>query len=125
MEDGTVRTEVTGAVLYHPTGQKHPRERLASHAYPRIGLGILEKYIVAGLILLDEVVLKQEGIRFTVNYGVTRIRNLADQHPGLGVEPVGRDKVLRNSLVQVLRLTHIYDISLGVIIPVDSGGMWK
>ena len=111
--------------LVDTPGNENPRELVPRHANPRIGLGILQKDVVPGLVLLDEVVLQQEGIRFGVHDGILRIGDLRHQDARLRREPLGRHEILRHPLVQVLRLPHINHIPLGVIIPIDAGGMWK
>ena len=97
-----VGTEISVPMgLVDASGDEHPRELVPGHADPGIGLGILQEDVVAGLVLLDEVVLQQQGIGLRVH------------------------DVLRDPLVQVLRLPHIDDIPRGVIIPVDARGMRK
>ena len=125
MDDAAVRTEISGSVTYHPAGQEDPRKFLGTDTYPGIGLGILEQDIVPGLELLDQVVLQKKGVRLRLDHGIFRIRNLRDHHRSLPRQPLGRHEILRHPLVQVLCLTHINHIPLGVIIPVDTWGMWK
>ena len=125
VEGRAVRPEVTRAVAYELACQINPGERICADTYPRIGLGILEQDVVLWLVLLDKVVFKQQGIGLGVHHGVLGISNLAYQNPGLGIEPGWIDEVLRNPLVQVLGFAYIYHISLGVVVSVDSGGMWE
>ena len=125
VEACAVRAEVTGAVTNKLTGQVNPWEGVGADTDPRIGLGILEQDVVFRFVLLNQVVLKQQGIRLGVHHGVLRVSNLAYQNPGLGIEPGWIDEVLRNPLVQVFGLAYIYHISLGIVVSVDSGGMWE
>ena len=111
--------------LVDAPGDEHPRELVPGHADPGIGLGILQEDVVAGLVLLDEVVLQQQGIGLRVHDGVLRVGDLGHEDACLRGQPLRRHEVLRDPLVQVLRLPHIDDIPRGVIIPVDARGMRK
>jgi len=123
VHDRAVRPEIPGAVLLHAAREEHPRIGLVGDADPGVGLAVLEEDVVMGLVLLDEVVLQQQGVRLAVDHGVLQVGNLAHQDAGLGVEPLRGHEILRHPLVQVLGLAHINHRSLGVIIAVDSGGM--
>ena len=124
MHYGTVGPEI--AVPFHdPAGQVNLRELVSRDAYPRIGLGILQENVVFRPVLLYEIILKKQGVRLGIHHGILRVRNLGNQNPGLGREPLGRGEILGHPLVEILGLAHIYHNPLGVIIPVDSGGMWK
>jgi hypothetical protein len=125
MDDGTVRAEISGTILDHAPGKEDLRELVTGDTYPRIGLRILQKDIVFRLVLLDQVVLKQQGVGFGIHYRVLGIGYLRDKDPCLSVEPGGVHKVLGDSFMQVFRLADINHISLGVIITIDSGGMRK
>lgn len=118
-----VRAEVARAVLLHAPGEEHPRIRLGCNAYPRVGLAVFQEYVVAGLVLLDEVVLQQQGVGLGVNHAVLQVRNLAHQDPGLGVQPLRRHEILRHPLVQVLRLAHIYHLPVGIVVPIHPGAV--
>ena len=78
-----------------------------------------------GLVLLDEVVLEQQRVRFAVHYRILYVRYPCDEQAGFGVQPFGSHEILRHPLVEVLGLAHINDRSLGIVITVDSGGMGK
>jgi hypothetical protein len=125
MNDAAVRTEITGTVTHEPAGQKDPWKLLCTHAYPRISLRVLEEDVVSRLELLDEVVFQQQRIRFGLHYRKFGIGDLRDHDRRLAGKPFCRYEILRDPLVQVLCLTHINDIPLGVIISVDAWGMWK
>ena len=123
MEYATVRSEITGTVLDYTTGKENFRIISCTDAYPRIGLGVFKKDIVSRLELLDEIVFQKQGICFSFNYSIFRISYFRDHHSSLACKPLCRNKILSYPLVQVLGLAHINDIPLGVIIPVDTGGM--
>ena len=119
----TVRPEIPPGALLHPAGDVNPGICVAGDAYPRIGLGILEEYVVLWLVLLNEVVFQQQGVSLGIYHGVLRVRYLGHKYAGFGVEPLRGHEVLRHPLVQVLCLAHIYDLALGVVVAVNSGGM--
>ncbi len=121
----TVGAEIARAVPEHAPCQEDLREFVRSHTYPRIGLGVLEQDIVFGLVLLDEIVLKQQGIRLGIDHRVLCVRDFGDHHRSLARQPLLGHEILRYPLVQILSLTHINHIPLGVIIPVDTRGMRK
>ena len=87
---GTVRPEIPGPVLPQAPGQEHPRIGLRRDAYPGIGLGVLQQYVVLGLILLDEIVLEQQGVGLGIDHRILHVGNLRYQDAGLGVEPLRR-----------------------------------
>lgn len=124
MLDGTVRAEIAGTVMDHLPGQEHTRKGLPCHTYPRIGLGVLQQYVVARFILLDQVVLEEQGVGLTVNDGILDVSNLGYENPGLEIQAVFGHEILRDALVQVLGLAYIDNIPRGVVIAIDPGGMW-
>ena len=125
MNHAAVRTEISGTVLHNPAGEEDTGEFFGSDAYPWICLRVLQQDIITRLELLYKVVFQKQSIRLRLDDGIFRIRNLRDHNRSLAGQSVRRNKILRNSLMQVLCLTHIYDIPLGVIISVDTGGMRK
>lgn len=123
MHYSAVGAEIFRAVLLQTPREVHPRIRLGGDAYPGVGLAVLEKDVIARLVLLYEIVLQQQRIRLAVNHAVLQIRYLAHQDAGFGVESLRRHEILRHPFVDILRLTHIDDIPRGVVIPVNSRGM--
>lgn len=124
MHDRTVRPEIPVS-LHDPPGEIDFRELVPCDAYPRIGLGVLEQDIVLRLVLLDEIVLEQKGVSLSIDHRILRIRYLGHKYPRLRIEPLRGHEILRHALMQVFCLPYIYDNPLGVIIPVNSGGMRK
>lgn len=120
-----VRSEISRAVLYHPSCHEDFRIVIGTDAYPRISLRVFKQYIVFRLILLDKVVLEQQGIGFRIHYGILRISDFGNHYRRFARKTLFRDKILGYTLVEILGFTHINDIPLGVIISVDSGGMRK
>ena len=106
-------------------GDEHPGEIVTGNANPGVGFGILEEDVVLGLVLLDEVVLQQEGIGLGIYHRELGIGNFAHQDARLGVQALRGNKILRHPLVEVLGLAHINNLSLGVIVSIHAGGMGK
>ena len=125
MDHAAVRSEITRAVPYKPSGQKHSWECFRAYAYPRICLGILKEDVVAGLELLYEIVFKQKSVSFGLHYSIFGIGDLRHHHGCLAGKPFCRYEILRDPLMKILCLTHINHIPLGVIIPIDTRGMRK
>ena len=125
MKHAAIRAEIPRTVLDQTAGHIDLREFVGAYADPGIGLRILQEDVVPGLVLLDEVVLQQQGVRLRTDDRELGIGNLRNEDAGLAVEPLGRDEILGNTLVQVFRLAHIDDIPLGVIVTIDTGGMRK
>ena len=98
---------------------------MRTDAYPGIGLGVFQQDVVAWLELLYKIVFKEKGIGFGFYNGVLCVGYLGDHDSRLASKPFSMDKVLCHPLMQVLCLTHINHIPLGVIIPVYARGMWK
>ena len=122
VHDAAVRAKVAVAFLYAP-GDEHLGEVVAGDADPGIRLGILEQNIVLGLVLFDEVVLEEKGVGLGVYYRELGIGNLAHKDAGLGIEPLRGNKILRDALVKVFCLAHVYHFSLGVVVTVYAGRM--
>ena len=126
MHHGTIGAEIPVSLpLFNAPGNEHFGEFIARHTNPGIGLGVLQEDVVAGFVLLDEVVFQQEGIGFTVHHGIRGIGNFRHQDAGFRVQTLRRHKILRHPLVKVFRLSYIDNLSLGVIVSVDTGGMGK
>jgi len=125
MEDRAVWSEVSGPVLDNTAGQEDLREFISGYAYPRIGLGILQQDVVLRLVLLYEVILEQQGVGFGIYHRVLGVRDPGDEQAGLAVEPGRVHEVLGDPFVEVFCLADINHSSLGVIITIDPGGMWK
>ena len=120
-----VGAEIAGTVLYDSACEENLRKYVVADAYPGVGLGVLEQNVVFGLVLFDEVVFQQQRIRLALHHGILGIGYFGDHYRGLAREPLLRDEVLRNSLVQVLGLAHIDDVPVSVIVTVNSALMRK
>ena len=95
---GSVGAVILAAVLEHVPGHEHPGKGLLLDADPGVGLVVLEQHIVFGLVLLDQVVLEQQGICLGSDHDVIDPCDLGHQDTGLaavvGLGEVGRDPLL-------------------------------
>ena len=71
---------------------------------------------------LDHTVLEVERVVLSIDHDVLQVVDLAHQ---VGRTPrlVLLGEIARNSALQVLRLTHIDNRSLGVVVTIDAGGI--
>ena len=122
---GAVWAEIQGAVFLHPSGQENPRVHICTDTYPRIGLRVFQEDVILRLVLFYQIILEQERIGLGIHHGILRIRYLAHQDPGLGIQTLGCHEILRHPFMQILSLTYINNIPFRVIVSIDSGGMWK
>jgi hypothetical protein len=81
------RPQVFRAVADDPPGKKDARERLVPDDDIRIGLVVLQFYIVSGTVMFDQRVFQQKGIMFRIRDGIFYMRNQGNEF--LGLEVVG------------------------------------
>jgi hypothetical protein len=107
-----VGPEEAGAGQRHPAHHQHPRKRLCQrHGDARIALVVGEPDVEARLVLLDEVVLEQEGLRLARHDDRLQVGDLPDQGGPLGrVAGIGTD-VAGHAGAQVLRFAHVQDLA--------------
>ena len=126
MHYAAIRAEIAVALTFFDAARdEHAGELLTGDADPGIGLGVLQQDVVLGFVLLDEVVFQQQGIGLAVHHRELGVGYLGNQDAGFGVQPLRGHEILRHPLVQVLGLAHINHLSLGVIVPINTGGMGK
>ena len=107
-----VRAKVTGPVLLHPPGKRHPGIRIA-HVHPdiRVSLVILEQDIVKRAVQLDQVAFQQQRFQVSTGQHDVEIVYMGDHRGDLG-------RVLRileitpHPVFQVDRLADVNDIAL-------------
>ena len=86
-----------------------------------IGLVVLEKDVVAGLMFLDEGVLEDKGLSFGAHDDILDTADLAHQKAGLRAGYVALE-VATDAATQVLRLPDIDDRALLADVLVAAGG---
>ena len=86
-----------------------------------IGLVVLEKDVVAGLMFLDEGVLEDKGLSFGAHDDILDTADLAHQKAGLRAGYVALE-VATDAATQVLRLPDVDDRALLADVLVAAGG---
>ena len=124
--DVGVGPEVAGTLDAHAPDHEHARERLAQrHGDVRVALVVREADVEAGLVLLDEVVLEQQGLGLVRNDDRLEVGDLANQRRVVGAVRVIRSEVARHPLAQALRLPDVEHFARGVLPEVDAGLVGK
>ena len=119
-----VRTIIGAPFLVDRTGLEDAREGLVGDADGRVGLTVFQQDIIARIVLLDERVLKQQRILLRIHHRITDIVDLTDEH--LRLETIYlRVEVRRDSCFEILRLTHIDDGMILVIVLVAARLFWQ
>ncbi|KAF5039356.1 hypothetical protein DSECCO2_544790 [anaerobic digester metagenome] len=116
-----IRTVVGRAVIDEPSGLENLGERLIGDADDRIALAVLQRDIVSGRVLLDQVVFQHQCLILISGYDVLDAGDFRNQGSRFGA-PVGKE-VAGNPLAQVLGLAHIDDGLLAVPHQVDAAAM--
>jgi len=115
-----VGAEVGRSVADYVAGGEDAREGFFFNADPGEGLIVLERYVVVRAVLLNEVVLEQEGVLFGLHDDVTDVGDPAHQHLHLAAHGVDLGEVGAYPLLQVLGLPHVNDPVLLVEILIHS-----
>ena len=100
-----IGTIVNRPVLYYATCLEHPGERFLGDAYHRIALAVLEQDVVMGVVLLYEVILKDQGLILIAGYDVINRVDLLNKGRCLGIA-VGKE-IRSDAAAQVLGLADI------------------
>ena len=119
-----VGTIISAPFLVDRTGLEDAWEELVGDADGRIGLAVFQQDIIAWIVLLDERVFKQQRILLRIHHRITDIVDLTDEH--LCLETIHfRVEVRRDSRFEILRLTHIDDGMILVIVLVAARLFWQ
>ena len=117
MAVGTIKRAVT---LVDGSGFEYSGEVFSCDANAGVGLPVFQQYIVAGLVLLDKLVLYEQGIFFCVHSEVANIAYLAHENLCL-VSVYFLMKIRRNPFLEVLCLAYIYN---GAVLVIKLIGSW-
>ena len=101
------------------TGYKYPREQLSCHHNTRVTLIIFEENIVFGLVGLDQIVFEQKSITLACYDNVFYIYNLSNQLACFSIGVLLLE-VATHPPSQILCLTHINNLPLGVVVLVAT-----
>ena len=118
--DVGVGTEVGAPLLVDVAGAEYAWKRLVGDADAGVGLAVFQQHVVAGIVFLDEAVLQQQGVFLGLHHRVGDVAYLAHEHLGL-VAVHFLVKIGAHSALQVLRLSHVDDSALVVVVLVAAG----
>ena len=114
--------EVAAAVLFEAPGNVEPGPRFPDiDLQVREGLVVLEVDVVAGVVLLDEVQLHDEGFLFRAGDVKIDIGYLGDHALQLGRELIGGFEVRPDPVVKVDGFAHVKNRPPGVPHQVNAG----
>ena len=110
--------------LVDRTGFEDAREGLVGDTDGRVGLTVFQQDIITRIVLLDERVFEQQCILFRIHHRIADIVNLTDEN--LRLETIHfRVEVRRDSRFEILRLTHIDNVMILVIVLVAARLLWQ
>ena len=101
------------------TMHRQPRVRVAAQKDKRIGLVIAQQNVVARLIQLNVVVLKEQRFRFRMRYGDINVVYKCDQRFGFTGGKVAAE-IAGKAFLQIFRLTDIDNRTASIVHTVDA-----
>ena len=113
-----IGTEIETAILFDLARDDETRIALIGNLDEGIGLIILEHDIVFGLVLLDEVDLKKQGLNIGLSDDKLKIYNLRYQGFGLGI--VTPSEIGPHPIAKILGLPHIDDSTVLIFVNVTT-----
>ena len=122
---GEVGAEVGAAVLAQPPRDVYPREALFGELDVGVRLVVAQEDVVAGLALLDEVVLERQRLLLVLDRDVVDGAGFREQTAGLGVGELLFEEVAADAVAQALGLADVDDPATSVFVEVDAGGRWQ
>ncbi len=91
----------------------------------RVLLVVLQKNVVAWLVLLDEIRLKHQRFDLRIRHDELKIADAAHKLARLPVVPAPRLKIRAHAVPQILRLADVDDLSRVILVQVDAGRRWQ
>ena len=113
-----IGTKIETTVLFDLARDDEARIALIGNLDEGIGLVVLEHDIVLGLVLLDEVDLKKQGLNIGLGDDKLKIHNLRYQRFRLGI--VAPSKIGPHPIAKILGLPHIDDGTVLVFVNVTA-----
>ena len=113
-----IGTEIEPAILFDLARDNQTRIALIGNLDEGIGLVVLEHDIVLGLVFLDEVDLKKQGLNIGLSDDKLKIHNLRYQCFRLSV--VAPSKIGPHPIAKILGLPHIDDGTVLVFVNVTA-----
>jgi hypothetical protein len=118
---GEVGAEVGGPVLEEPAGDVDAREALAGQLDIGVSLVVPQKDVEAGLVLLNEVVLKAERFLLVVDLDEVDVASFADEGSGLGIAETIFVEVAADAGPEVLGLADVEHGAVCIFVEIHSG----
>ena len=113
-----IGTEIETTILFDLARDDEARIALISNLDEGIGLVVLEHDIVLGLVFLDEVDLKKQGLNIGLSDDKLKIYNLRYQCFGLGI--VTPSEIGPHPIAKILGLPHIDDGTVLIFVNVTA-----
>ena len=113
-----IRAEIEPAIFFDLARDDEARIALIGNLDEGIGLIVLEHDIVLGLVLLDEVDLKKQGLNIGLGDDKLKIHNLRYQRFRLGI--VAPSKIGPHPIAKILGLPHIDDGTILIFVNVTA-----
>ena len=113
-----IRTEIEPTILFDLARDDEARIALIGNLDEGIGLVVLEHDIVLGLVLLDEVDLKKQGLNIGLGNDKLKIHNLRNQGFRLGI--MTPPEIGPHPIAKILGLSHIDDGTVLVFVNVTA-----
>ena len=118
-----IRPEIEGSVRTEAAHEPQGRELLLQvQTQAKIVLIVPQHDIVAGLVLLDEIALQDEGLPAAGGDEKVHPGHLFQHQGGLGVVPVRRLEIRADAVPQIDRLADIDDLARRVFEQIDAAG---
>ena len=113
-----IRTKIETTILFDLARDDEARIALISNLDEGIGLVVLEHDIVLGLVFLDEVDLKKQGLNIGLSDDKLKIHNLRYQGFGLGI--VAPSEIGPHPIAKIFGLPHIDNDTVLVFVNVTA-----
>lgn len=113
-----IRTEIEPTILFDLARDDETRIALIGNLDEGIGLVVLEHDIVLGLVFLDEVDLKKQGLNIGLSDDKLKIYNLRYQRFCLGI--MAPSEIGPHPIAKILGLPHIDDGTVLVFVNVTA-----
>ena len=113
-----IGTEIETTILFDLARDDEARIALIGNLDEGIGLIVLEHDIVLGLVLLDEIDLKKQGLNIGLSDDKLKIYNL--RYQGFGLSIVASSEIGPHPIAKILGLPHIDDGTVLVFVNVTA-----
>ena len=113
-----IRTEIETTILFDLARDDEARITLIGNLDEGIGLVVLEHDIVLGLVLLDQVDLKKQGLNIGLGDDKFKIHNLRYQRFRLSI--MAPSEIGPHPIAKIFGLTHIDDGSVLIFVNVTA-----